>query len=767
MSGQLGDLVVSLSADIARFQSDMGKAVKISQDNALSMTHAFEGVTGAIGKIGTVMTAVAAGAGFAKMINDAADWNISAMKMANTMGITSQQSSVMAVALHSLGIENDVATNAALKLSKTLATGTDKFDQFGITVKDSNGNLLPMTEIMANVNSKLLETATGADRNIMAMTLYGRTWKDLQPILRLTKESMEEAKETAERLHLIVGQDGIDKALAYKKSVHEVELVGHSLAVQLGNELMPIVIDLGTAFGDTAVSGVGFFGKVIHETLSGLYQLRDALQLDTRKVMRFPGFFDKDALKEWKAENDADEALYSHGLESLAAKMGGLTTPIVKARTRTKQLDRIDPSMLGTGADEDQKHFENYLRKMAELNKNIADANPYLTEYEKKMAGVYSTVDKLSTEFPEYIKSWNKYGEAMQHNIDLTELLKTTTEEHDDYLLGDKHQNYLGQMGQQRSLQPDGSWKSQQDRFDASAQTADWAAKSQTAQENDLLKTKEFAALRAEIGYDSTKMQLVQIEKEQKAWEESWAMDTASFEENQQRMQQIAEVFAAKREQLTDAGKVTHALQEYAKAATDTGTQIGNAMTSGLKSMEDALVSFAMTGKLNFKSLADSIISNMIRIAIQQSITGPLANKTGDWLGLAFKGVGALFGGASSASSSGSSGSSGSFGVLASDANTGAGWSPPSYAVGTDFVPNTGPAILHKGEAVIPAIQNRGGTGGGSVTIHQSFQITGVGADIMQNTKAVAKQAADQAKNEIYASMERGGKFALASGRMK
>ena len=31
----------------------------------------------------------------------------------------------------------------------------------------------------------------------------------------------------------------------------------------------------------------------------------------------------------------------------------------------------------------------------------------------------------------------------------------------------------------------------------------------------------------------------------------------------------------------------------------------------------------------------------------------------------------------------------------------------PSYATGTPFVPETGPAMLHRGEAVIPAKQNK------------------------------------------------------------
>ena len=59
----------------------------------------------------------------------------------------------------------------------------------------------------------------------------------------------------------------------------------------------------------------------------------------------------------------------------------------------------------------------------------------------------------------------------------------------------------------------------------------------------------------------------------------------------------------------------------------------GNVVSEGFKGMEDALVKFAMTGKLEFKNLADSIIANLVRIAIQASITSKLGGALGGFLG--------------------------------------------------------------------------------------------------------------------------------------
>lgn len=67
-------------------------------------------------------------------------------------------------------------------------------------------------------------------------------------------------------------------------------------------------------------------------------------------------------------------------------------------------------------------------------------------------------------------------------------------------------------------------------------------------------------------------------------------------------------------------------LRNYADEVENVYKSVSDVVGSAFKGMEDALVDFVMTGKADFKSLANSIISDMMRIAIQQSIMGPIAN---------------------------------------------------------------------------------------------------------------------------------------------
>ena len=76
------------------------------------------------------------------------------------------------------------------------------------------------------------------------------------------------------------------------------------------------------------------------------------------------------------------------------------------------------------------------------------------------------------------------------------------------------------------------------------------------------------------------------------------------------------------------------ALQNYVDQAANVAQQTADAFTNAFKGMEDALVNFVMTGKLDFKSLANSIIADLVRIQARQMVAG-LATGVRGFLGFA------------------------------------------------------------------------------------------------------------------------------------
>lgn len=73
--------------------------------------------------------------------------------------------------------------------------------------------------------------------------------------------------------------------------------------------------------------------------------------------------------------------------------------------------------------------------------------------------------------------------------------------------------------------------------------------------------------------------------------------------------------------------------RRYAEEAQNAGAQVAQATQSAMRSAEDAIVQFAMTGKITVADMTNSILADVVRIATRTTITGPLSNALGGIFG--------------------------------------------------------------------------------------------------------------------------------------
>ena len=132
--------------------------------------------------------------------------------------------------------------------------------------------------------------------------------------------------------------------------------------------------------------------------------------------------------------------------------------------------------------------------------------------------------------------------------------------------------------------------------------------------------------------------------------------------------------------------------QEEIKKTNDAAEQLGLTFAS-------AIGEFIKNPTGGGKSFLDALIADLLQLTTQLLIIKPLA-----------EGMTEIFGG-SAASSSGGKQVAG-FGKMIADIFAG------SYAVGTNYVPQDGLAMVHKGEAIIPREHNRGGSTFGDIVVN-------------------------------------------------
>ena len=92
----------------------------------------------------------------------------------------------------------------------------------------------------------------------------------------------------------------------------------------------------------------------------------------------------------------------------------------------------------------------------------------------------------------------------------------------------------------------------------------------------------------------------------------------------------------------------TASFQNYMDSARDVAGQTKSLFSNAFSSMEDAVVNFAMTGKLSFADFTKSILADMARIASRQAASGILSSL----VGVGVSAAGAYFGGGTASAGS-------------------------------------------------------------------------------------------------------------------
>lgn len=100
-------------------------------------------------------------------------------------------------------------------------------------------------------------------------------------------------------------------------------------------------------------------------------------------------------------------------------------------------------------------------------------------------------------------------------------------------------------------------------------------------------------------------------------------------------MQDVQNRVALLKAQLDQSPRMAlaQALRQYGEEAKDWTKSMSDAVSQVFGGMEDALANFVTTGKLSFSDFANSVISDLARIAIRASITGPLSSMLGGFFG--------------------------------------------------------------------------------------------------------------------------------------
>jgi len=272
-----------------------------------------------------------------------------------------------------------------------------------------------------------------------------------------------------------------------------------------------------------------------------------------------------------------------------------------------------------------------------------------------------------------------------------------------------------------------------------------------------LIKQREAIDLLAlegqQVGMTSSEYNILKAQKEgmneiNKTVRENAGSNTEAFRQEAEALlaEKIAMMQRNEEFKRSFEGGMVDGLKRVREEFTNVGQAVSDTWVNAFQSMEDAFVNFVKTGKLDFKSLADSIIADMARITFRQMVSGFFGGSSGG-------------GGFNILSMFGLGGGSVPLPPIPMRAAGGSVSSGSPYIVGEN-----GPELFmpSRSGSIIPDSMMSGSSG---VVVNQTINIsTGVQQTVRAEIQSLLPQISNAAKAAVIDAKRRGGSFANAFG---
>ncbi len=121
------------------------------------------------------------------------------------------------------------------------ASNVEQFERLGVAVTNADGTFRSQEDVMWETMSALQGIEDQTEKARLATELFGRSGTELMPLLNGEAGSIEEMKQQAHDLGLVLGDDLIDNAVNLTDSLDQTKRAFQSIGLQLGGALMPIV----------------------------------------------------------------------------------------------------------------------------------------------------------------------------------------------------------------------------------------------------------------------------------------------------------------------------------------------------------------------------------------------------------------------------------------------------------------------------------------------------------------------------------------------
>lgn len=624
--GLIGALRVSLGLETANFEAGTKRARSIAQRDVTAIQKTLGQVKGAFAGLATVATVTS----FAAAAKRALDYTASLGEVAQQLGVTTRDLQVYRYVAQNVGIEQAEMDKGLQRLTFTMGQAADgskkqvaAFKELGPAVEAAVASGASAGEVLPLMADAFAKVENSAKRARLEREFFGKSGQQMDTLLSQGGQVLRDYAAEAERLGLILGDDLIKKAddasdrLGVLAKVMEVRFAkavteNSDGVLAFADTFISLIGAIGSAL--SALQSFGHEARLVFNSLKGWDLFGNPVDSEDgrRARMRYFGEkVDQDVRNE--RGNVVKTAVVRKHEGSLNAKGGG-------AKAKKPEKDRTAQYEARFQADLRQAH-EEQLRDEYAITTDIqrrADIQRELTdlEYASRLASIkneenYTTEQKrrLTEELDKRFGQNASAGEdiTVQHSaLTLAQFYEKRDAQIDRDLdlatarLDNQSVLLRGELDEART---------QSDRRRIQLQIL----RNQQAEERATLEAVKAKHKSTDTEYIIAQQKLDQLDVERKQREGAINRDTM--------------------------GPLAQYLDSLPKTAAEINEAFEAVAANGLQSLTDGIAGAIFEGKnlgAVFKNVANQIISDLMRIAVQKAVTGAI----GDALGGIFGGGG-------------------------------------------------------------------------------------------------------------------------------
>lgn len=265
----------------------------------------------------------------------------------------------------------------------------DAFSRAGIQIRDADGNVRPVRDLMLDLADAMARTDNDAQKTALAMDLLGRSGTELVPMLSMGKSELANLADEAQRLGIVTDEQTVAAWDKLDDQMVRTKMALQGAKQQIANELLPVTLDLAeavqgaaTSFTDLPESAKAFIS--VGTAATGTSALLAG------SVMGLIGW-----MKNLKKTLELSSMATFGWIAAVVALIGviaGVVAAVHRANEETRQHNAELGELLKTDGD-----LIDSMEKHNKLTNDQADA-----------------IARIGELFPQFVTKWDEHGRAIE-----------------------------------------------------------------------------------------------------------------------------------------------------------------------------------------------------------------------------------------------------------------------------------------------------------------------------------------------------------------